>query len=99
MSCALTLADLESTKSIAFFACAAGGQEASGAGLLSITAPRGEEGIPRLWTPHLLQCAYLGDLAASLNGVWAYGGWNKFHRAYRTLIYRGHLHVEWHLPG
>jgi len=31
---ALTLADLGSTKSIVFFACAAGAQEASGAGLL-----------------------------------------------------------------
>ena len=45
-ACARTLADLESTKSIVFFACAAGGQEASGAGLLSITAPKGEGGAP-----------------------------------------------------
>ena len=39
--CALTLADFGSCRSIILFACAAGGQEASGAGLLSITAPRG----------------------------------------------------------
>ena len=57
VSCALTLADLGSTKSIVFFACAAGGQEASGAGLLSITAPRGKEEWtpPLLWTPHFLR--------------------------------------------
>ena len=34
MSCALTLADLGSTKSIVFLSCADGAQEASGAGLL-----------------------------------------------------------------
>ena len=44
-------------------------------------------------TPHR---AYLGDSAALLNGVWSHGGWNKFHLAYRMLIYRGHHHVEWH---
>ena len=34
MFCALTLADLGSTKSIVFLSCADGAQEASGAGLL-----------------------------------------------------------------
>ena len=43
------------------------------------------------------QRAYLGIFEALLNGVWSNGGWNKFHLAYRFLIYRGHLHVEWHL--
>ena len=40
-SCALTLADCVSARPIAFFAYAAGGQEASAAGLLSITAAQG----------------------------------------------------------
>ena len=31
-----------------------------------------------------------------LNGVWSDGGWNKFHLAYRMLIYRGPYPVEWH---
>ena len=42
------------------------------------------------------QRAYLGDLEALLNGAWSNGGWNKFHLAYRMLIYRGPYPVEWH---
>ena len=57
--------------------------------LVNHPAPEDEERIPRLWTPHLLQCAYLDDFAPLLNGVWSNGGWNKFHLAYRMLIYRG----------
>ena len=57
--------------------------------LVNHPAPEDEERIPRLWTPHLLQCAYLGDSAALLNGVWSNGGWNKFHHVYRMLIYKG----------
>ena len=38
--------------------------------------------------------AYLGDSTALLNGIWSNGGWNKFHLAYRTLIYRGPYPVE-----
>ena len=37
----------------------------------------------------------LGIFEALLKFVWSYGGWNKFHLAYRFLIYRGHHHVEW----
>jgi len=40
--------------------------------------------------------AYLGDLVALLNIVWSNGGWNKFHLAYRMLIYRGPYPDEWH---
>ena len=64
--------------------------------LVNHLAPEDEERIPRLWTPHLLQCAYLGDFVPLLNGVWSYGGWNKFHHAYRVLIYRGLYPDEWH---
>ena len=87
----------ESTKSIVFFACAAGGQEASGAGLLSITAPRGRGGrtLPASGLHPSPRRVYLGLSASLLNGVWSNGGWNEFHLAYRFLIYRGHLHVEW----
>ena len=64
--------------------------------LVNHPAPEDEERIPRLWTPHLLQCAYLGDSAALLNFVWSNGGWNKFHRAYRFLIYKGPYPDERH---
>ena len=64
--------------------------------LVNHPAPEDEERIPRLWTPHLLRRAYLGIFEALLNFVWSNGGWNKFHLAYRMLIYRGHLHVERH---
>ena len=42
------------------------------------------------------QRAYLGIFEALLNGVWSNGGWNKFHLAYRFLIYRGLFPVERH---
>ena len=57
--------------------------------LVNHPAPEDEERIPRLWTPHLLHCAYLSLSIPLLNGVWSDGGWNKFHLAYRMLIYRG----------
>ena len=96
--CALTLADDGSCRSIVFFACAAGGQKASGAGLLSITAPRGRGGrtLPASGLHPSPRRAYLGLSASLLNGVWSNGGWNKFHHAYRLLIYRGHLQDERH---
>ena len=39
--------------------------------------------------------AYLGDSVPLLKIVWPNGGWNKFHLAYRFLIYRGHHQDEW----
>ena len=97
MFCALTLADLESTKSIVFLSFRTGPKRTLGPGpLRNLQAPEDEERIPRLWTPLLLRRAYLGIFEALLNGVWSNGGWNKFHLAYRTLIYRGPYPDERH---
>ncbi|MBQ4351369.1 MAG: hypothetical protein II768_08925, partial [Clostridia bacterium] len=63
--------------------------------LVNHPAPEDEERIPRLWTPHLLLRAYLGESVPLLNIVWSYGGWNKFHLAYRFLIYKGPYPDEW----
>ena len=88
--CALALADIISTKSKVFLSFRTGPKRTLGPGpLRNLQAPEDEERIPRLWTPHLLRHAYLGDSEALLNGVWSNGGWNKFHLAYRMLIYRG----------
>ena len=88
--------------------CSRGGQgpkRTLGPGLLrNLQAPEDEERIPRrgfsllkpAGHPHLLQCAYLGISAPLLHGVWSNGGWNKFHHAYRLLIYRGHHQFERH---
>ena len=96
-ACALALADLGSTKSIVFFACAAGGQEDPQAGpSCQSPGPRGRGGrtLPASGLHPSPRRAYLGNSTALPNFVWSNGGWNKFHHAYRTLIYRGHLQFE-----
>ncbi|MCR4906429.1 MAG: hypothetical protein K6A33_10145 [Clostridiales bacterium] len=82
-ACALTLADLESTKSIVFFACAAGGQEDPRAGP-SCQSPGPKGAFPASGL-HPSNVRTVDFLAALLHFVWSHGGWNKFHLAFRTL--------------
>ena len=68
----------------------------SGRALLSITRPqrRGGRALPASGLHPSPQRAYLGGSTTLLNGGWSNGGWNKFHLAYRMLIYRGRTRMR-----
>ena len=90
-ACALTLADDGSCRSDAFLSFRTGPKRTLGPGpLRNLQAPEARS-PPLDSTP---QRTYLGDSAALLNGVWSNGGWNKFHLAYRLLIYRGRCRMS-----
>ena len=86
MFCALTLAGMNRPSRLFFCPSGQGPKRTLGSGPLW-TFPAPEARSPPLdSTP---QRAYLSASAPLLNGVWPYGGWNKFHLAYRMLIYKG----------
>jgi len=96
--CALTLADFISTKSIVFLSFRTGHKRTGRGPLVNHPGQRkgGGDSSSPLDSSLSPRHAYLGDSAPLLNFVWSNGGWNKFHLAYRFLIYRGHLQFEWH---
>ena len=89
MFCALTLAGMNRPSRLFFSPARLADKRPPEPASCQSPLPEDEERIPRLWTPHLLLRAYLGDSAALLSGDWSNGGWNKFHLAYRLLIYKG----------
>ena len=95
-ACALTLADLISTKSKVFLSFRTGHKRTGRGPLVNHPGQRrgGEDSSSPLDSTLPPRRAYLDDSAPLLNIVWSNGGWNKFHLAYRTLIYRGHLQFE-----
>ena len=91
-ACALTLADCISARPIAFFACAAGGQEDPRVGP-SCQSPRPKGAFPASGL-HPSNVRTTDSLAPLLKFVPSHGGWNKFHLAFRTSDYRGQFRVS-----